>query len=154
MMLSSCTAWPPNVMFFGDTPQIFGGIPCFTVQQKPNTQPHLPIFICQLKIPQLPPGSDGREAQAIFTAEASTKKVAEQSAAEQALGYIRSRGLPVAPPVSAALPAGNQQQQQQQRQQQQPSSHILHAAQVPSSLPCMPQVGVTAGKPEQCSLPH
>lgn len=50
----------PNA-FLHDMPQIFGGAPFFAVQQKPHTQPHLPAFICQLTIPQLPPGSDGRD---------------------------------------------------------------------------------------------
>jgi Double-stranded RNA binding motif len=135
-----------NRTFLHEMPQIFGGVPCFTVQQKPDTQPHLPVFVCQLKIPQLPPGSDGREAQTVFTAEASTKKLAEQSAAQQALGYIRSRGLPVSPSVSAALPAGNQQQQQQ------PSSQPLPAHQVPFSLRCMPEVGIKAGPSGQFPL--
>ena len=135
--------------FVHDTPQIFGGLPCFIVQQKPDTQPHLPMFICQLKIPQLPPGSDGREAQTVFTAEASTKKVAEQSAAEQALGYIRSRGLPVSPSIRAAPPAGNQQQQQQPT-----SSHNMQADQALSTLCSMPQVGVQYGSCGQSSPWH
>lgn len=137
---------PIRFTFVYNMPQLYGGVPLFTVQQKPHTQPHLPVFICQLTIPQLPPGSDGRAAQTVFTAEASTKKVAEQSAAEHALGYIRSRGLPVSPPVSAAMPAGDQQQQQQ------PSSQPLPADQVPFSLRCMPEVGIKAGPSGQSPL--
>ena len=125
---------------FTNLAQMRGSIPQFKVQQvqKSHTLDHLPTFTCHLTIAQLPPGSDGREASTRFTAEASTKKQAEQFAAERALDHIRSRGFLVPPFVSAVHLAGNQQQP--------PQSGHSNLGQLLPSLRRMPEVGAMADR--------